>query len=140
MRGACSVIPRAERPSSSRSGRSRGPKIASTAKGARTATRTATTIGSKKVARGIGNSYVPGSFSKNLVVGQSGEYKGVKVGAEFKTPKGRGVVVKGVVGFHGKPNRRFDITPSLDVQQKKLTFTAKPNPNRRAAAGTKLKR
>lgn len=117
-----------------------GTKIASTAKGARTAAKAATKTGAKKVATGIGNSYVPGSFSKNLAVGQGGEYKGIRVGAEFKTPKGRGVVVKGVVGFHGKPNRRFDITPSLDVQQQKLTFAARPNPNRRAAAGTKLKR
>ncbi|PBC37948.1 hypothetical protein CJ178_28440 [Rhodococcus sp. ACPA4] len=117
-----------------------GTKIASTAKGARTATKAATKTGAKKVVTGIGNSYVPGSFSRNLAVGQTGEFKGVKVGAEFKTPNGRGVVVKGAVGYRGKPNRRFDITPSLDVQQKKLTFAARPNPNRRAAAGTKLKR
>ncbi|WP_223257896.1 hypothetical protein [Rhodococcus sp. ARP2] len=117
-----------------------GTKIASTAKGARTATKAATKTGAKTVATGIGNSYVPGSFSQNIAVGQSGEYKRIRVGAEFKTPKGRGVVVKGVVGFHGKPNRRFDIKPSLDVQQKKLTFTSKPNPSRGAAAGTKLKR
>lgn len=81
-----------------------------------------------------------GSFTKNLAVGQGGDYKGVKVGAEFKTPKGRGVLVKGVVGYHGKPNRRLDITPSLEKAQKKVTVSVKPNPSRRASAGTRLRR
>ncbi|MCD2119109.1 MULTISPECIES: hypothetical protein [Rhodococcus] len=114
--------------------------MANTARGARTAARAATKTGATKVATGVGKSYVSGSFSKNLVVGQGVEYKGVKVGAEFKTPKGRGVLVKGIVGYHGKPDRRFDITPELNKTQKKLSVHATPNPNRRAAAGTKLKR
>lgn len=117
-----------------------GTKVATTAKGARTAAKAATKTGATKVATGVGKSYVSGSFSKNLVVGQGGEYKGVKLGAEFKTPKGQGVLVKGIVGVHGKPNRRLDITPELDLKQKKLSVHATPNPNRRASAGTKLKK
>lgn len=116
-----------------------GTKVASTAKGAKSAAKAATKTGAKKVATGVGKSYVQGSFSKNLVVGQGGEYKGVKVGAEFKTPKGRGVLVKGIVGVHGKPDRQFDITPELN-DQKKLSVNVKPNPNRRASAGTKVRR
>ncbi|CDZ92136.1 MULTISPECIES: hypothetical protein [Rhodococcus] len=117
-----------------------GTKVSASAKGARRAAKAATKTGARKVATGAKNSYVQGSFSRNLVVGQGGEYKGVKVGAEFTTPKGRGVVVKGIVGYHGKPDRRLDITPSLDVEQKKLSVKARPNPNRRASAGTKIRR
>jgi len=112
-----------------------GTKVASTKSAAKVATKT----GAKKVATGVGKSYVQGSFSKNLVVGQGGEYKGVKVGAEFKTPKGRGVLVKGIVGYSGPPNRRVNITPELNLKQKKLSVHATPNPNRRASAGTKLR-
>ncbi|MDV7135404.1 hypothetical protein [Williamsia muralis] len=88
--------------------------------------------------------YVAGSFERNLEVGQGGAYKGVKAGAEFRTPAGRGVLVKGIVGVHGSPERRVDVTPSLDKQARALTFTARPNPNRAAArtprnaAGTKV--
>jgi len=117
-----------------------GTKVASTAKGARTAAKAATKTGAKKVATDVGKSYVSGSFSKNLVVGQGGEYKGLKVGAEFKTPKGRGVLVKGILGYHGKPERKLDITPELNLKQKKLSVHTTPNPNRRASAGTKLRR
>ncbi|MFI6399528.1 hypothetical protein ACIBED_15580 [Rhodococcus coprophilus] len=117
-----------------------GTKVANTAKGARTAAKSATRPGATKVATGVGKSYVSGSFSKNLVVGQGGEYKGVKVGVEFKTPKGRGVLAKGIVGYHGKPDRRVEIKPDLDLKQKKLTVNATPNPNRKASAGTKLKK
>ncbi|MEE2033637.1 hypothetical protein [Rhodococcus chondri] len=117
-----------------------GTKVATTAKGARSAAKPATKNGATKVATGVGKSYVSSSFSKNLVVGQGGEYKGLKIGAEFKTPKGRGVLVKGIVGYHGKPNRHLDITPELELKQKKLTVNATPNPNRRASAGTKLKK
>ncbi|WP_277371170.1 hypothetical protein [Rhodococcus rhodochrous] len=114
--------------------------MAAAAKGARTAARAATKTGATKVTKGVGKSYVSGSFSKHLVVGQGGEYKGVKVGAEFKTPKGRGVLVKGIVGYSGPPNRRFDITPELNKAQKKLSVHAQPRPNRRASAGTKVRR
>ncbi|MFZ2175373.1 MAG: hypothetical protein WAW17_15350 [Rhodococcus sp. (in: high G+C Gram-positive bacteria)] len=117
-----------------------GTKVANTAKGARTAAKSSTKTGATKSPRGVGKSYVSGSFSKNLVVGQGGDYKGVKLGAEFKTPKGRGVLVKGIVGYHGKPDRRVEIKPDLDLKQKKLTVNATPNPNRRASAGTKLKK
>ncbi|WP_019288712.1 hypothetical protein [Rhodococcus pyridinivorans] len=114
--------------------------MSASAKAARRAAKAATKTSAKKVTTGVGKSYVSGSFSKNLVVGQGGEYKGVKVGAEFKTPKGRGVLVKGIVGYSGPPNRRLDITPKLDKAQKKLSVHATPNSNRRAAAGTKLRR
>ncbi|MGW6377060.1 hypothetical protein ACWFRB_13455 [Rhodococcus sp. NPDC055112] len=117
-----------------------GTKVSATAKGARIAAKAVTKTGATKAAGRIGHSYVQGSFSKNLVVGQGGDYKGVKVGAEFETPKGRGVLVKGIVGYHGKPNRRLDITPSLDKAQKKVTVSVKPNLNRRASAGTRLRR
>lgn len=88
--------------------------------------------------------YVGGSFAKNLEVGTGGDYKGVKAGAEFRTPAGRGVLVKGIVGVHGSPERRVDVTPSLDKQARALTVTARPNPTRAAArtprnaAGTKV--
>ncbi|GAA2053005.1 hypothetical protein [Williamsia deligens] len=88
----------------------------------------------------ISNSYVSGSFTRNLAVGRGGAYKGVKVGAEFRTPAGRGAVVKGIVGYHGKPDRRLDITPGLDKSAKKVTVSARPNPSRRAAAGRKLRK
>ncbi|KXO91301.1 hypothetical protein [Tsukamurella pseudospumae] len=117
-----------------------GSKIGSTAKGAKSAANTAAKTYSKKVGKSVGNAYVNGSFEKHLVVGQGGDYKGVKVGAEFRSPAGRGVVVKGIAGYHGKPNRRLDVTPSLDKAQKQLTVTAKPNPARRsAAAGRKVR-
>lgn len=119
---------------------SAGTKVSATAKGVRRATKAATATGAKKVATGARKSYVSGSFTRNLEVGQGGGYKGVKVGAEFRTPSGRGALVKGIVGYHGKPNRRLDITPSLDKSQKRVTVAAKPNPNRRAGAGTKLRR
>ncbi|WP_261380020.1 hypothetical protein [Rhodococcus rhodochrous] len=114
--------------------------MANTARGVQSVAKAVTKTGATKAVKGVGNSYVPGSFSKNLVVGEGGEFKGVKVGAEFKTPKGRGVLVKGIVGYHGQPNRRLDITPELNKAQKKLSVHATPNPHRRASAGTKLKR
>ncbi|NMO02530.1 hypothetical protein HH308_15040 [Gordonia sp. TBRC 11910] len=79
-----------------------------------------------KVTSATKRAYVSGSFTKNLAVGKGGAYKGVKVGAEFRTPKGRGAVAKGIVGYRGKPNRKLDITPSLVKSQKKLTVTARP--------------
>lgn len=89
----------------------------------------------------MSNAYVKGSFEKHLTVGQGGDYKGVKIGAEFRSPAGRGVLVKGIVGVHGRPDRRVDVTPSLDKAQRKLTVTARANPARRsAAAGTKVRR
>lgn len=89
--------------------------------------------------------YVAGSFERNLEVGQSGAFKVAKAGAEFRTPAGRGVLVKGIVGVHGKPDRRIDVTPALNKQARELTVTARPNPNRatarnarKAAAGSKV--
>ncbi|MBM4728825.1 hypothetical protein GS446_19670 [Rhodococcus hoagii] len=117
-----------------------GTKVSTTAKGARTVTKAVVRTGAKKIAGGVGRSYVAGSFTKNLEVGRGGDFKRVQVGAEFKTPKGRGVVVKGIVGVHGKADRRLDITPSLDKAQKKVTLSAKPNPNRRVTAGVKLRK
>ncbi|MDP0400389.1 hypothetical protein [Tsukamurella strandjordii] len=104
-------------------------------------TKVATANAGKKATKSVGNAYVAGSFERHLTVGQGGAYRGAKVGAEFKTPAGRGVLVKGIVGYHGRPDRRLDITPSLDKAHKKLTVTAKLNPARRsAAAGTKVRR
>lgn len=119
-----------------------GTKISATAKGARTAAKVATKTGARKVTAEAKRSYVNGSFTKHLEVGRGGDYKGVKVGVELASPKGRGAVVKGVVGYHGKPDCRLDITPELDTKAKKLTVHAKPNPAaaRKAAAGKKVKR
>lgn len=75
--------------------------------------------------------YVKGSFTRNLYVGQGGSYKGAKVGAEFRTPGGRGVIVKGIAGYHGKPDRRLDVTPSYNKAARAATVTAKPNPRRK---------
>lgn len=113
-----------------------GSKVSATASGTRRAAATAGKVGAKKVRQ----SYVSGSFTRNLDIGQGGAYKGVKIGAEFKTPKGRGAVVKGIVGYHGRPDRRLNITPSLNNSARKLTVTAQPNPSRRAAAGSKVRR
>lgn len=119
-----------------------GTKVAATAKGARAVGKAAAKTGARKVTKQAKDSYVSGSFTKNLEVGRGGEYAGIKAGAEFKTPKGRGVLVKAVVGVHGKPDRRLTITPSLDKKQKKLAVTATRNPAaaRRASAGKKMKR
>lgn len=84
--------------------------------------------------RAVGAAYVKGSFEKNLHVGTGGSYKGAKVGAEFRSPKGRGVLVKGIVGYHGKPDRKIDITPSLDKTTKTLTVKVMPNPGRKPTA------
>lgn len=111
-----------------------GSKVASS-------TKAATATAGKKATKSVSNAYVKGSFEKHLTVGQGGDYKGVKIGAEFRSPAGRGVVAKGIVGYHGKPDRRLDVTPSLDKAQKKLTVTARPNPaSRKATAGTKVRR
>jgi hypothetical protein len=64
----------------------------------------------------------------------------VKVGAEFRTPAGRGGVVKGIAGYHGRPDRRLDITPRLNKAAKTLTVTVKPHSARKVSAGRKVKR
>ena len=111
-----------------------GSKVASS-------TKAATANAGKKATGAASTASVKGSFEKHLTVGQGCDYKGVKVGAEFRSLAGRGVVAKGIVGYHGRPDRRLDVTPSLDKAQKKLTVTAKPNPARRsAAAGQKVRR
>ncbi|MGC5023225.1 hypothetical protein ACLQ3K_00600 [Tsukamurella sp. DT100] len=117
-----------------------GSKIAGGAKSARRAASAASKSSARKAGRSVGNAYVRGSFEKHLVVGQGGAYRGAKVGAEFKTPKGRGVLVKGIVGYHGKPNRKIDIEPSLDKAQRKLTVSAKPGPGFRKTTGRKVRR
>jgi hypothetical protein len=96
-------------------------------------TKVATKSAAKGAARKARQSYVKGSFTKNLEVGRGGDYKGAKIGAEFRTPAGRGVLVKGIVGYHGKPDRRVDVTPSLDTSTKTLKVSAKPNPARLSA-------
>lgn len=91
-------------------------------------------VTARKARRAVRDAYVKGSFEKNLHVGTGGSYKGAKVGAEFRSPNGRGVLVKGIVGYHGKPDRKIDVTPSLDKPTKTLTVTVKPNPGRKPTA------
>lgn len=81
--------------------------------------------------------YVRGSFEKHLDVGRAGDHKGVKVGAEFRTPAGRGILVKGIAGYHGRPNRRLDVTPKLDKPNRQLVVTARRNPA--ASAGSRIR-
>lgn len=78
--------------------------------------------------------YVAGSFQRNLDVGQVGSFKRVKAGAEFRTPGGRAVRVAGSIGYHGKSDRRFDVTPSYDKKAKALAISVRPNSARVAAA------
>ena len=112
-----------------------GTKVTSAGKAAKSVGKT----GAKKVAAAARNSYVRGSFEKHLEIGRGGDYKGVKIGAEFRSRAGRGAVVKGIAGYHGKPDRRLNIEPSLEKSQRKLTVTAQPNLNRRAGAGRKVR-
>lgn len=93
-----------------------------------------------------------GSFEKNLSAGQRGDYKAAKAGAEFRTATGRGLLVEGTVGYHGKPGRRLDATPRLDKPQRELAATVRKNsagtkvssepkaPPRSASSGTKVRR
>ncbi|WP_307109747.1 hypothetical protein [Rhodococcus sp. SORGH_AS_0303] len=126
--------------------RDRNGRFATTAGTAARAAKSATKASGRKATKKVRRAYVNGSFEKNLEVGQGGDYKGVKVGAEFKSPAGRGAVVKGIVGYHGKPDRRVDVTPKLDKPAKTVTVTVKPNPTRasstprRASAGSKTMR
>lgn len=96
-------------------------------------TKVATKSVAKGAARRARQSYVKGSFTKNLEVGRGGDFAGIKAGVELKTPAGRGVLVKGIVGYHGKPDRRVVVTPSLDTSTKTLKVSAKPNPARLSA-------
>ncbi|WP_324189087.1 hypothetical protein [Nocardia otitidiscaviarum] len=112
-------------------------KLPKSAKAAGRVASAATRTGARKVRASARGAYVQGSFEKHLAVGQGGDYKGVKVGAEFRTPSGRGLVTKAIVGYHGKPDRRLDVTPKLDKPNRALTVTVKPNPGRKSGAGTK---
>lgn len=49
---------------------------------------------------------VAGSVARNTAVGRGGEYIGIKTGAEFVYPSGRGVLVKGIVGVKGRTARK----------------------------------
>lgn len=126
--------------------RDRNGRFAKTAGTAARAVKSATKASGRKATRKVRRAYVKGSFEKNLEVGQSGAYKGVKVGAEFTSPAGRGVVVKGIVGYHGKPDRLIDVKPKLNKPAKTLTVAVRPNPARstsavkRATAGSKTMR
>lgn len=82
--------------------------------------------------------YVTGSLHKNSHVGQGGKYKGVKIGAEFRTPGGRGVLLKGIAGYHGKPQRRLDVTPAYDRTTRTATVTAKLHPGRGKPSSAKM--
>ncbi|MBF6161359.1 hypothetical protein IU438_04785 [Nocardia cyriacigeorgica] len=119
-----------KRDSRGRFARVSGVKVGHTVKAARRVASNTARTGARKV----GNTYVSGSFEKHLEVGQGGDYKGVKLGAEFRTPSGRGAVTKAIVGYHGKPDRRLDVTPKLDKPNRELTVTVKPNPARKATA------
>ncbi len=88
------------------------------------------TVGAGNAIKANRPKYVTGSLHKNSHVGQGGQYKGVKIGAEFRTPGGRGVLLKGIAGYHGKPQRRLDVTPAYDRTTRTATVTAKPNPGR----------
>ncbi|WP_157117101.1 hypothetical protein [Nocardia vaccinii] len=59
------------------------------------------------------------------------------MGAEFRAPGGRGLLTNAIVGYHGKPDRRLDVTPKLDKSSRMLTLTVKPSPARSSPAGTK---
>ncbi|WP_051613043.1 hypothetical protein [Rhodococcus sp. UNC23MFCrub1.1] len=128
--------------------RKRNGQFAKTAGSAARAVKSATKASGRKATKKVRRSYVKGSFEKNLEVGQGGAYKGVKVGAEFRSPAGRGAVVKGIVGYHGKPDRLLDVKPKLNKPAKTLTVTVKPNsaPSsssasaKRATAGSKTMR
>lgn len=120
--------------------------------GAKGVAKAASRAAGRKATKKVRQSYVKGSFEKHLVVGQGGGYKGAKVGVEFRTPAGRGTLVKGIVGYHGKPDRRLDVTPTLDKPKRELTVTVRKNPagtkvgnmprmpSRTAGAGTKMRR
>lgn len=114
-----------------------GVKVPKGAKAVRSVARAATRSGARKVTATARGAYMSGSFEKHLEVGRGGAYKGVKVGAEFRTSSGRGVLTKAIVGYHGKPDRRLDVTPKLDKPARTLTVTVKPNPARTSPAGTK---
>lgn len=105
-------------------------------------TKAATANAGKKATKSVSNAYVKGSLTDELHVGTlPGGFKGASVGSQYRTPKGRGFVVRASVGYHGASNRRLDVTPSLDKAQRKLTVTAKPNPaSRKATAGSKVRR
>lgn len=88
-----------------RDGRGRFARVA----GAKVTTKTVGRAVARKATKKVRESYVKGSFGKNLEIGQGGNYKGAKVGVEFRTPSGRGALAKGIVGYHGKPDRRLDV-------------------------------
>lgn len=102
--------------------------------GAKVATKAAGRAVGRKTTRKVRQSYVKGSFEKNLEIGQGGNYKGANVGVEFRTPAGRGALVKGIVGYHGKPDRLLDVTPKLDKPKRELTVRVRPNPARNVSA------
>lgn len=120
--------------------------------GAKGAAKAATRVVGRKATKKVRQSHVKGSFEKNLSVGRSGDYKAAKAGAEFRTATGRGFLVKGTVGYHGKPGRRLDVTPRLDKPKRELTVTVRKNsagtkvsskpkaPPRSASSGTKVRR
>lgn len=92
-------------------------------------------VKAQKARRAAGRAYVKGSARDELHVGVlPGGYKGVSAGARYRTPAGRGVVVRASVGYRGKPDRRLDVTPSLDKPTKTLTVKVKPNPGRKPTA------
>ncbi|MDV8008625.1 hypothetical protein [Rhodococcus sp. IEGM 1318] len=120
--------------------------------GAKGAAKVATRAVGRSVTRKVRRSYVKGSFEKHLVVGKGGDYKGAKVGVEFRTPAGRGLLGKAILGYHGRPDRKLDVTPTLDKPNRELTVTVRKNPAgskvgskpktppRSASSGTKMRR
>lgn len=77
--------------------------------------------------------YVAGSAARNTYVGRGGDFVGAKTGAEFKLGrKGRGVLVKGIVGYQGSTARRAAAEQYRRSQAKPKATTgqkAKPKAN-----------
>lgn len=118
-----------------------GSKIAGGAKSARRAASAASKSSARKAGRSLGTAYQRGSFTDELHVGNlSGGYKGASVGARYRTPKGRGLVVRASVGYSGPANKRLDITPGYDKAGRKITVSAKPGPGFSKTTGRKVRR
>jgi hypothetical protein len=91
------------------------------------------------------NSYVRGSAKSESYVGTSGDgkFNGVKVGAQFKVPGNRTVLVKGIVGVSTKPSpaKAASKARSGAAGTKAASGRGKPRkPRASASAGRKVGR
>lgn len=105
--------------------------------GVKVATKTATRAVGRKATAKVRQSYVRGSAFRHLDVGPSGNFKSATVGAELRTPTGRGGLVRGTIGYRGRDDRRLDVSPVLSKQAKTLTVTVRPNSTRKSAPSAK---